>query len=51
VDEPVYIQHLTGFSTKTMQYLASTYGKQLHTDFQAIRPSANILYLFTDEAT
>ena len=51
VDEPVYIQHLTGFSTKTMQYLASSYGKQLHTDFQAIRPSANILYLFTDEAT
>lgn len=50
VDEPVYIQHLTGFSTKTMQYLASTYGKQLHTDFDAIRPSANILYLFTDES-
>jgi glycosyltransferase involved in cell wall biosynthesis len=48
VDEPVYIQHLTGFSTKTMQYLAESYGKHLHTDFQAIRPSANILYLFTD---
>jgi hypothetical protein len=48
VDEPVYIQHLTGFSTKTMQYLAERYGKQLHTDFQAIRPSANILYLFID---
>jgi hypothetical protein len=48
VDEPVYIQHLTGFSTLTMQYLAARYGKQLHTDFEAIRPSANILYLFTD---
>lgn len=46
VDEPVYIQHFTGFSTKTMLYLANIYGKTLHEDFNPILESGNILYLF-----
>lgn len=46
VDEPVYIQHFTGFSTKTMMFLANTYGKILHDDFNPILESGNILYLF-----
>lgn len=49
VDEPAYIQHLTGFSSQTMAYLADRYGRRLHADFQDIRPSGNILYLFTDD--
>ena len=46
VDEPLYIQHLTGFTTQTMQHVADRFGKTLHSDFEPILASGNILYIF-----
>lgn len=46
VDAPVYIQHLTGFTSQTMEYWATKYNKTLYADFTDILPSGNILYLF-----
>lgn len=48
IDEPVYIQHITGWTTKALEFVASRYNKKMHTDFSLITPSGNRLYLFTD---
>lgn len=48
VDEPVYIQHTTGWTTDALNFVASKYKKKMHTDFDMITPSGNRLYLFTD---
>lgn len=46
VDEPVYIQHTTGWTTGALNYIAARYDKKLFTDFEAINASGNRLYLF-----
>lgn len=46
VDNPLAIQHYTGFTKKSLQYIADKFNKTLHSDFEAIKPSGNILYLF-----
>ena len=48
VDEPVYIQHSTGWTLNALQYVANRYKKTIHIDFDLIVPSGNRLYLFTD---
>lgn len=45
MDAPLAIQHLTGWNHACLARVATTFGKQLHTDFDAIRPSGNQLYL------
>lgn len=45
VDQGVYIQHFTGFTEETMRFLAARFAKELHSDYRAILPSGNILYL------
>jgi hypothetical protein len=45
MEAPVAIQHLTGWTETTLHYVADLFGKRLHTDFDAIRPSGNVLYL------
>jgi hypothetical protein len=44
---PLAIQHVTGWSAASFSYVARLFGKQLHDDFDAIRPSGNRLYLLT----
>ena len=46
VDNPLAIQHFTGFTEQSLQYIADKFGKTLHSDFEAIKPSHNVLYLF-----
>ena len=46
VDESVYIQHFTGFTNKTMSYIGHHYQRELHLDFDEIKGSGNVLYLF-----
>jgi hypothetical protein len=48
VDSPVAIQHVTGWTDASLNYAAELFGKELHTDFDDIRPSGNRLYLFTE---
>lgn len=45
VDSPVAIQHVTGWTEETFTYVARTFDKRLHMDFDEIRPSGNVLYL------
>ncbi|EIM77270.1 hypothetical protein A3SI_06774 [Nitritalea halalkaliphila LW7] len=47
VDQPLAIQHFTGFTEQSLQYIANKFGKQIHTDFKDIQASGNVLYLFT----
>ncbi len=47
VDNPLAIQHFTGFTEESLQYIADRFGKTLHSDFEAIKPSGNVLYLYT----
>ena len=47
VDNPLAIQHFTGFTEKSLHYIAHRFNKKLHSDFDQIKPSANVLYLFT----
>ncbi len=49
VDSFVYLQHFTGFTSKTMDYISQHYQKTLHQDFKEIEISDNVLYLFTQE--
>lgn len=44
---PLAIQHVTGWNAASFSYVARFYNKQLHDDFDAIRPSGNSLYLLT----
>ena len=46
VDNPLAIQHFTGFTEESLQYIADKFNKTLHSDFEAIKPSGNVLYLF-----
>lgn len=46
VDEPVYIQHVTGWTTEALNYVAKYFGKSIYSDFDVIAPSGNKLYLF-----
>jgi hypothetical protein len=50
VDAPVAIQHVTGWTEASLNYAAELFGKELHTDFDDIRPSGNSLYLFTERS-
>ncbi len=50
VDSPVAIQHVTGWTEASLSYAAELFGKELHTDFDDIRPSGNRLYLFTERS-
>lgn len=50
VDEPVYIQHNTGWTMASLQFVANRFNKEIHTDFELIVPSGNRLYLFTDKS-
>ena len=47
VDNTFAIQHFTGFTEKSLHYIACRFNKKLHSDFDQIKPSANVLYLFT----
>ncbi len=47
MEAPTAIQHVTGWSESSLAFVARTFGKELHTDFDAIRPSGNHLFLFT----
>ena len=46
VDNPLAIQHFTGFTEKSLHYIAHRFNKKLHSDFEQIKPSENVLYLF-----
>jgi len=48
VDNPLAIQHFTGFTEGALQYIADKFDKTLHSDFEAIKPSGNVLYLYTN---
>lgn len=48
VDEPVYIQHSTGWTSTALDYVRHQFGKMIHQDFSMIEPSGNRLYLFTN---
>lgn len=42
---PVAIQHVTGWTKESLAYVAHSFGKRVDDDFDAIRPSGNVLYL------
>ncbi len=44
-EAPVAIQHVTGWTQESVAYLAHCFGKRVDVDFEAIRPSGNVLYL------
>lgn len=50
IDAPVAIQHVTGWTDATFTFVARTFGRRLHDDFDAIRPSGNRLFLLTPES-
>ena len=45
VDEPVAAQHFSGWTTRSVEWLADRHGCTVHADFDAIRPSGNSLFL------
>ena len=47
IGAPVAIQHVTGWTETSLAFVARKFGKDLHTDFDEIRPSGNHLFLFT----
>lgn len=49
IDAPVAIQHVTGWTDASFAFAARAFGRRLHDDFDAIRPSGNRLYLLTPE--
>lgn len=46
VENPLAIQHFTGFTQKSLAYIAHEFNKTLNTDFEAIKTSGNVLFLF-----
>ncbi len=48
MNAPVAVQHLTGWTDASLEYVAHLYGKRLYSDFEAIRPSGNVLHLLAD---
>jgi len=49
IGAPVAIQHVTGWTDDSFAFIARNFGKRLHDDFDAIRPSGNRLFLLTPE--
>lgn len=49
IGAPVAIQHVTGWTDDSFTFIARNFGKRLHDDFDAIRPSGNRLFLLTPE--
>jgi hypothetical protein len=49
IGAPVSIQHVTGWTDDSFAFIARLFGKRLHDDFDAIRPSGNRLFLLTPE--
>lgn len=49
MDAPVAIQHVTGWTEASFEWVARTFGRRLHDDFDEIRPSGNRLFLFTPQ--
>ena len=47
IGAPVAIQHVTGWTESSLDYVARRFGRALHTDFDEILPSGNRLFLFT----
>ena len=45
LDQPVYIQHLTGWTKDAIHWLAEKHGCEVHDDFEDIRASGNQLFL------
>jgi len=45
MDQPVYIQHLTGWTENAIGWLADQHGCRVHDDFEGIRASGNQLFL------
>lgn len=50
VDQPVAIQHFTGWSEATVRWLAERLRCQLHADFSSIEVSGNHLYLLVQDS-
>lgn len=46
VENPVAIQHYTGWTDSAINYVASRFNKKVFTDFKEIKLSGNYLYLF-----
>lgn len=49
IGAPVAIQHVTGWTDASFAFIARTFGKRLHDDFDEIRPSGNRLFLLIPE--
>lgn len=49
IGAPVAIQHVTGWTNDSFAFITRLFGKRLHDDFDAIRPSGNRLFLLTPE--
>lgn len=49
IDASVAIQHVTGWTDASFAFIARTFGRRLHDDFDAIRPSGNRLFLLTPD--
>lgn len=49
IGAPVAIQHVTGWTEASFAFIARTFGKRLHDDFDEIRPSGNRLFLLTPD--
>lgn len=49
VDEPVYIQHNTGWTNEALDFVANRFDKKIHHGFSMIEPSGNRLYVFTNK--
>jgi hypothetical protein len=49
IGDPVAIQHVTGWTDESFAFIARAFGKRLHDDFDAIRPSGNRLFLLTPD--
>lgn len=50
MEAPLAIQHLTGWNDACLTQVAATFGRRLHTDFDAIRASGNRLYLLAGDS-
>lgn len=48
VEEPIAIQHRTGWNDEAIAWLARRFGKRVHADFDAIRQSGNRAWLLAD---
>ncbi len=46
VENSVAIQHYTGWTESSINYIAVKFNKTVHTDFEEIKSSGNYLYLF-----